>query len=294
MGSDEVGTEREVGMAWYKVITLLDTFLAGTMRREESDVKVLLLVLIAEADRTGGVFGSWDYLAFRCGWEREPDRGKARFEAAMERLMAPDPESTCPLEGGRRVVREGPNQYRLVTYRVQQEKLRQLAERAREAEKKRRQRARKPGADAVAGGSSGAEPAAAQTEPVVAEASGSTEGASAAKGTVRKTRQERVEALGEAGRAFFRQAIQLLNRGKERAEFKDEILRFVDFVNIADDDPEAVFNILDWASHHHYWADKLPQSFNGLPIPLFKEMYRQWDEGDVVRRELGIDGNGAR
>lgn len=116
------------------------TMFKGTMRREGDPVWRLFQLFLSEKDGVGEVHGTWDHFAFHCGWETEEDRGKAKFEAAVGRLMDPDPESTSQDEDGRRVIQLGPNHYKLVNFAQYDEdyraEIRRAKDRARKQSKK--------------------------------------------------------------------------------------------------------------------------------------------------------------
>lgn len=106
---------------------------------EPLHVRVVWITFMALADSDGLVFGSPSGMARQCAVSRE------EFDQAMAVLGAPDPDSTSPDEGGRRIVEEvigGRHAWRLVTY----QKYRRLCDaeerKARNAEIQAAKRAR--------------------------------------------------------------------------------------------------------------------------------------------------------
>jgi len=154
---------------YWKKSEILSTFWTGTMRREESDTKILFLFMIDQKDRRGEVFGAWDHFAFHCGFYDGEALSKKRFEQALKRLMAPDPESTSKLMEGRRVVQLGPNHYKLVTHEEQERKLAAERKRARDREGRRERYAREVAAKNDRPGPGVAEPPALSPSPPMAE-----------------------------------------------------------------------------------------------------------------------------
>jgi hypothetical protein len=91
-------------------------FLSGERRSEADNVFRLFLVFLMMRDYKGEVIATWEVLAFGCGWDKEADRGKAKLEDALARLMSPFSEDSVGGEDEALVVHPGPNLYRLLNH----------------------------------------------------------------------------------------------------------------------------------------------------------------------------------
>jgi hypothetical protein len=84
-----------------------------TMKCTTSYAKLLLQAMTINADAAGVVKGSIEHWSSYLEYPAVP---LADIEIAIAQLEAPDPRSTSPDEGGRRIVPMGPNCWRVVNY----------------------------------------------------------------------------------------------------------------------------------------------------------------------------------
>lgn len=91
-------------------VKIHDSILQSSVFREDLNTRIVWLALLVMCDKNGNVYGVHEALAARANVPIED------FEAALELLMSPDPNSTSQDEEGRRVVDAGPNVLHVVTY----------------------------------------------------------------------------------------------------------------------------------------------------------------------------------
>lgn len=109
----------------------------STVWEADPVVRVVWLSLLLECDRYGNFRGTREALARRANVTLE------EFNRALEFLMSPDPNSTSPAEGGRRVISTGNNLWSAVNYQQYRERRDDDEEREKARNWKRAQRARK-------------------------------------------------------------------------------------------------------------------------------------------------------
>jgi hypothetical protein len=115
---------------------LFHKFFRSSISRESAETRIVFLGMISLCDKNGLVESTVD------GISRHVALSYEVTEAALERLQAPDPESTTPDEDGRRVIREPGNRWRVVTFRKYWDLQQKEERREYLAEAKRRQRDR--------------------------------------------------------------------------------------------------------------------------------------------------------
>lgn len=91
-------------------VKLFGRMLQSSIMDEDVLTRWAFVVMLLSADREGVVYGTTKALA------RTANLPESDFAAALDRLMAPDPNSTTPDEDGRRVVLESANCWRVVNY----------------------------------------------------------------------------------------------------------------------------------------------------------------------------------
>jgi len=113
---------------------LWDDMLFSTINEHPPAVWKLFTVCLLRCDSEGCFRGTVESMARLANMELEETR------SALEVLTGPDEHSTSPDHGGRRLVPEGPNRWRVVNYEYYRKKQARESQRMKWAEDKRRQR----------------------------------------------------------------------------------------------------------------------------------------------------------